>query len=153
MPFPLSRGPLKGVIYCTSPKTWLVFFIFSRHEDEARWTKSWTRFCCFFPFHYLRPSFLSLLVVIQIRGHIAGSSPPSPLRTVSCVFIDSSHFFPRRLASNCVMVLWYILSPVAALWFIASVPSWCLAGVIACLDEGRLGLSLRRHPASKQASN
>ena len=27
------------------------------------------------------------------------------------------------------------LSPVAALWFMASVPSSCLAGVIACLDE------------------
>ena len=34
------------------------------------------------PIYYL-PSFLSLLVVTQIRDHIAGSSPPpSPLRTV-----------------------------------------------------------------------
>ena len=30
---------------------------------------------------------LSLLVVTQIRGHIAGSSPPTPLRFVPCIFI------------------------------------------------------------------
>ena len=30
---------------------------------------------------------LSLLVVTQIRGHIAGSSPPYPLRFVPCIFI------------------------------------------------------------------
>ena len=29
------------------------------------------------PIYYLRPSILSLLVVTQIRGHIAGSSPLS----------------------------------------------------------------------------
>ena len=32
----------------------------------------------FHPIYYLRPSILSLLVVTQIRGHIAGSSPPLP---------------------------------------------------------------------------
>ena len=30
------------------------------------------------PIYYLRPSVLSLLVVTQIRGHIAGFSPPLP---------------------------------------------------------------------------
>ena len=30
------------------------------------------------PIYDLRPSFLSLLVVTQIRGHIAGSFPPLP---------------------------------------------------------------------------
>ena len=40
----------------------------------------------FHPIYYLRPSFLSLLVATQIRGHIAGSSPPSPVRFVPCVF-------------------------------------------------------------------
>ena len=39
-------------------------------------------------FYYLRLSFLSLLVVTQIRGHIiAGSLPPYPLRFVPCIFI------------------------------------------------------------------
>ena len=40
------------------------------------------------PIYYLRPSFsLSLLVVTQIRGHIADASPPSPLGFVPCIFI------------------------------------------------------------------
>ena len=43
----------------------------------------------FFPSHLLfRPSVsLSLLVVTQIRGHIAGYYPPSPLQFVPCIFI------------------------------------------------------------------
>ena len=47
-------------------------------------------FCFFFnmPFIFHRASFLSpLLVVTQIRGHVAGSSPPSPVRFVPCIFI------------------------------------------------------------------
>ena len=32
----------------------------------------------FHPIYYLRPSFLSLLVATQIRGHTADSSPPLP---------------------------------------------------------------------------
>ena len=43
------------------------------------------------------------------------------------------------------LVLWYILSPVAALWFVAIVPSSYLAGVIACFSDERLAPSLRRH--------
>ena len=40
------------------------------------------------PIYYLRPFFsLYLLVVTQIRGHIAGSSPPSPIRSVPCISI------------------------------------------------------------------
>ena len=50
-------------------------------------------------------------------------------------------------------VLWYPLFPVAALWFVASVPPSYLAGAIACLDEDSLAPSFRRYPASKQASN
>ena len=46
----------------------------------------------------LRPSFLSLPVVTQIRGHIlvAGSTPPSPLRFVPCSFVARRplHFLP-----------------------------------------------------------
>ena len=42
-------------------------------------------------------------------------------------------------------LLWYPISPVAALWFVAIVPSSYLAGVIACLSDGRLAPSFRRH--------
>ena len=54
------------------------------------------------PLYYLRPSFsLSLLDVTQIRGRIAVSSPPFPLRLVPCIF------FARRFqlflpSSTCV---------------------------------------------------
>ena len=33
--------------------------------------------------------------------------------------------------------LWYPLFPVATLWFTSTVPSLYLAGVVACLVEGR----------------
>ena len=47
----------------------------------------WRCVCCH-PIYYCRPSFsLSLLVVTQIRCHIAGSSPSSRLRFVPCIFI------------------------------------------------------------------
>ena len=44
---------------------------------------------------------ISLLVVTQIQGHIAGSSPPSPLRLVPCNFIARRYqlFLP---SSTCV---------------------------------------------------
>ena len=49
-------------------------------------------FFFFNPIYYLQPSFsLSLPVVTQIRGHIAGSSPPLPT-TVLVPLI----FIPRR---------------------------------------------------------
>ena len=51
---------------------------------------------------YLRPSILSLLIVVtQIRGHIAGSSPiPTTVRALHFLSReDFSSFFPRRLAS------------------------------------------------------
>ena len=63
-------------------------------------------FCC----NNLRPSFLhpTRSRNSQIRGHIAGSSSPSPLRFVPCIFIAErlhfSTFFPRRLASNCAYI-------------------------------------------------
>ena len=50
----------------------------------------------------LSPS-LAVVVVAQIRGHIAGPPPPSPLRYVP-LFLSREEFsnlFPRRLASNC----------------------------------------------------
>ena len=46
-------------------------------------------FSLLFPFHVLYSPFLScsLLAVTQIRGHIVGSSPPSPLLYMPCIFI------------------------------------------------------------------
>ena len=45
----------------------------------------------------------SLPVITQIRGHIAGPSPSSPLRYVpsSLSRKDPTIFFPCRFASNC----------------------------------------------------
>ena len=56
--------------------------------------------------------------------------------------------------SNGVTALCYGIPspPVATLWFVASVPSSYLAGVIACRDDDSLAPSSRRHPASKQAT-
>ena len=62
----------------------------------------------FHPIYYRRPCFLSplltvLMVVTQIRGHIACSSPPA--RYSSCLAFlsrqDFSSFFPGRLTANC----------------------------------------------------
>ena len=47
----------------------------------------------FHPIYYLRPSILSLLVVTQIRGHIAGSSLPLP-NTVSAL-----HFYRENISA------------------------------------------------------
>ena len=61
----------------------------------------------FFPSHLLSAPFysLSLLVVTQIRGHIAGSlSPPLPHYGLSLTLFSREYFScfcPRRLASNC----------------------------------------------------
>ena len=41
----------------------------------------------FHAIYYLRSFSLSFLVVTQIGGHIAGSSPPFPLRFVPCIFV------------------------------------------------------------------
>ena len=45
------------------------------------------------PIYYLRPSILSLLVVTQIRGHIAGSSPPLPTTA------RALHFFREKISA------------------------------------------------------
>ena len=56
----------------------------------------------FIPFIIPAPLSRSLPVVTQIRGHIAGPPPPSPLRHVLSFLPrrESSIFFPGRLASN-----------------------------------------------------
>ena len=58
----------------------------------------------FHPIHYLRLSILSLLVVTQIRGHIAGSSPPLPT-TVRYIFIARTYqlFLPSSTRVDCSM--------------------------------------------------
>ena len=50
-------------------------FEISTSEDDRLF---FSFFFVFHPVYCLRPSILSLLVVTQIRGHIAGSSPPLP---------------------------------------------------------------------------
>ena len=47
---------------------------------------------------------------------------------------------------------WYPLSPVAALWFVAIVPSSYLAGDIACFSDERLAPSFRRYLARHTAT-
>ena len=49
------------------------------------------------------------------------------------------------------LVLWYTLSPLSALFFVASVPSSYLAGVIACLTDECLAPVFRRYPARQQS--
>ena len=60
-------------------------------------------FFFYFPCHLLSSPFcsLSLLVVTQIRGHMAGSSPPSPLWFVPCIFV--ALFFSSTCA--CLLTL------------------------------------------------
>ena len=59
----------------------------------------------FFPSRLISAPFFSLylLVVTQIRGHIAGSPPPYPLRFVPCTFIARrlQPFLPSSTPSNC----------------------------------------------------
>ena len=88
---PQQSWPLNNYIirhYILYGRSRLLFFLFS----------------FFFPSHLLSSPFYSLspLVVTQIRGHIAGSFPPSLLRFVPCNFIARRfQLFPRRLASHC----------------------------------------------------
>ena len=83
-------------------------------------------FSFFFPSPLLSSPFysLSLLVVTQIRGHMAGSSPPLPHYGSCLSFLsreDFSSFFRRRLASNCayprkgskqLMLFFYVFSQI-----------------------------------------
>ena len=48
------------------------------------------------------------------------------------------------------LLLWYALSPVASIWFVAIVPSSYLAGVNACFSDERLAPSFRRLWRGKQ---
>ena len=52
----------------------------------------------FTPEYHLRPSILSLLVVTQIRGHIAGSSPP--LLTTN----RALHFYGEKISAHSSLV-------------------------------------------------
>ena len=67
----------------------------------------YTRNLSFFPSHLLSSLFfsLSLLVVTQIRGHIAGSSPPSRLRFVPCIFC------PEKTSALSSLVDWRQIAP------------------------------------------
>ena len=48
--------------------------------------------------YYLHPSILSLLVVTQIRGHIAGSSPPLPTT------VRALHFYREKISAFASLV-------------------------------------------------
>ena len=77
---------------------------------------------CFFPSRLLYSPFLScsplLTVVSQIRGHILGSSPPSPLRYTCLAFLSRDrtsiqHFLPSLTRVQlCVPKLQQALSTV-----------------------------------------
>ena len=67
-------------------------------------------FCFVFshPIYYFRPSFsLSLLVVTQIRGHIAGSSPPLPTTVRALHFYRDSISAFSSLVDSRRIVLTY----------------------------------------------
>ena len=122
----------EGLWYFSTLVIALIFFCVMGHVDRRRQAQG--IICCcvltcklrrttpyvlvlfffFHPIYYLRPSILSLLVATQIRGHIAGSSPPLPttVRTLRLFSReDFSSFFPRRLASNCAYPGLGALSP------------------------------------------
>ena len=54
----------------------------------------------FHPIYYLRPSILSLLVVPQIRGHIAGSFRPLPTT------VRAQHYYRENISSLSSLVDW-----------------------------------------------
>ena len=58
-------------------------------ERNEEYAALGTKSAAFLSHHLLSSPFrsLSLLVANQIRGHIAGASPPCPLRFVPCTFI------------------------------------------------------------------
>ena len=68
---------------------------------------------------YLRPSFLSLLVVTQIRGHKTGPFPPSPLRFVPCIFIAGRFqiFLPSSTRVELFLPTLHALSSWSVLYF------------------------------------
>ena len=63
----------------------------------------------FHPIYYLRPSFsLSLLVVAQIRGHIAGSSPPLPTT------VRALHFYRENTSTLSSLIDSRRIAPIHA---------------------------------------
>ena len=55
-------------------------------------------------------------------------------------FSTNLHIYIYYTALQGGLVLWYPLSPVAALWFVVIVPSSYLADVFACFSDERLAL-------------
>ena len=73
----------------------LIVFLFWLSWSGVSLKKSTFFFLSFFSFYYLRPSFfsLSLLVVTQMRGHIAASSPPLPTT------VRALHFYCEKISA------------------------------------------------------
>ena len=95
------------------------------------------------PVYYLRPSFYSLFVRAQIRGHIVvGSSPPLPTTVRAFPFLSLegfSPFFPRRLALLVsVCVCFDVFTLVLVFWCVFvvhdCVPVYILCTGSSCLD-------------------
>ena len=100
---PVNCGP-NAWLFVLRDKT---IFATDKKTDPPRYVCVRVCVCVFFffPSHLLFLPFFSLppiiIVVTQIRGHIAGSSP-SPLRFGPCIFfhLENIQLFPRRLPSN-----------------------------------------------------
>ena len=75
----------------------------------------------------------------------------SKVLTVSLSVLRRSNNIHLMFATG--LMLWYPLSSVAALWFVAIAPSSYLAGIIACVSDERLAPSFRRHIYGEASSN
>ena len=92
---------LGSSVYHRRPFLYSLSVIGDLENDNSRTAEH--HFFSFFSSHLLSSPFFSpsRLVVTQIRGHLAGSSPPSPLLAFLSREDFNPFFFPRRLASNC----------------------------------------------------
>ena len=94
---------------------------------------------------------------LQVRGVGVGCEVPHlrpVIRILQIVFVNAWVFYESAYTVlQGGLVLWYPLSPVATLWFVAIVPSSYLAGVIACFTDEPLAPSFRRHLARQIAAN
>ena len=71
-------------------------------------------FLLFFPSHLLSSPFysLSLLVVTQIRGDMAGSSPPLPTTVRSLAFLSRQDFvYPRKILQKNPLHYFQVIFP------------------------------------------
>ena len=88
--YPTSTHPMSVLIFYPSP---CPEGIRASSAVATHTSETFLFFCFFFhPIYYLRPSVLSLLVVTQIRGHIAGCSSPLPTT------VRALHFYHEKIS-------------------------------------------------------